>query len=340
MKKNILLIFTGGTIGSQLSGDTINTDGSAGFKLLQRFAEHDAKPDSVSFKTLQPLQILSENLHPSHWPQIIAAIEAEDLSQFAGIIVTHGTDSLAFSAAALSLYFNGLSIPLLLVSSDLPLKNPQANGVANFLCAVEFIRQIGLAGVFVPYRNPGQATLIHLGSRLSSCLPLSSDFISVQSQAWMRFENGCFYSLQNLAPAARSPIALKPDFSKRILLIRPYPGLDYAAYNLDKIDAVLHDLYHSGTACASAAAGEQYSLVEFVKRCTGQGIKIYLAPALYSESAYASTRELLDEGAEMIWNTSLEAAYAKLLLAYGNFDTPQAISGYLAQNLAHEQLGN
>jgi L-asparaginase len=338
MKKNILLVFTGGTIGSQLSGDTINTDGKAGFKLLQRFAEQDPKPDSVSFKTLQPLQILSENLHPSHWPQIIAAIEAEDLSQIDGIIVTHGTDSLAFSAAALGLYFNALTIPLLLVSSDLPLDNPQANGVANFLCAVEFIRQLGLAGVFVPYRNPGHVMQIHLGSRLSSCLPLSSDFISVQSQAWMRFEDGRFQPLQDLELGTRSPIALKPDFSKRILLVRPYPGLDYSAYNLDSVDAVLHDLYHSGTACASGAVGEQYSLVEFVKRCAGRGIKIYLAPALYSESAYASTRELLDCGAEMIWNTSLEAAYAKLLLAYGNFETPQAISAYLVRNVAHEQL--
>ncbi|WP_020484221.1 asparaginase [Methylomonas sp. MK1] len=338
MKKNILLVFTGGTIGSQLSGNTINTDGSAGYKLLQLFAEQDPKPGSVSFKSLQPLQILSENLHPSHWPQIIASIEAEDISQFDGIIITHGTDSLAFSAAALSLYFNGLSIPLLLVSSDLPLDNPQANGVANFLCAVEFIRQLGRAGVFVPYRNQGQAMLIHLGCRLSSCLPLSSDFISVQSQAWMRFEDGRFQPLQNLALGTRSPIALKPDFSKRILVIRPYPGLDYSVYNLDNVDAVLHDLYHSGTACASSAAGEQYSLVEFVKHCTRQGVKIYLTPALYSESAYASTRELLDVGAEMIWNTSLEAAYAKLLLAYGNFDTTQAISGFLAQNLGHEQL--
>ncbi|MDT4289357.1 asparaginase domain-containing protein [Methylomonas sp. MO1] len=338
MKKNILLVFTGGTIGSQLRGDTISTDGNAGFKLLQRFAEQDPKPNSVNFKTLQPVQILSENLHPSHWPQIIASIEAEDLSQFDGIIVTHGTDSLAFSAAALSLYFNGLSIPLLLVSSDLPLDNPQANGVANFLCAVEFIRQLGRAGVFVPYRNPGQAMLIHLGCRLSSCLPLSSDFISVQSQAWMRFEDGRFQPLQILELGTRSPIALKPDFSKRILVIRPYPGLDYSAYNLDNVDAVLHDLYHSGTACASSAAGEQYSLVEFVKHCIRQGVKIYLTPALYSESAYASTHELLDVGAEMIWNTSLEAAYAKLLLAYGNFDTPPAISGFLAQNLAHEQL--
>lgn len=338
MKKNILLVFTGGTIGSQLDGDTIDTNGNMGFKLLQRFAEQDNQPDSVSFKTLQPLQILSENLHPGHWPQLIASIEAEDLSQFDGIIVTHGTDSLAFSAAALSLYFNRLNIPLLLVSSDLPLGHPQANGMANFICAVEFIRQLGLAGVFVPYRNPGQTMQLHLGSRLASCLPLSSDFISVQSRTWMRYQNGRFEALNSQDSEACSPMALKPEFSKRILLIRPYPGLDYTMFNLEHVDLVLHDLYHSGTACALTAAGEQYSLVEFVKHCAGCGLKVYLAPSVYSENAYASTRELLECGAEMIWNISLEAAYAKLLLAYGNFSSEREISVFLQQNLAWERV--
>lgn len=338
MKNNILLVFTGGTIGSALSGNTINTDGNAGFKLLQCFAEQYSESKSVHFKTLTPLQILSENLHPSDWPRIIAAIEAEDLRQFDGIIVTHGTDSLAYSAAALSLYFNDLSLPLLLVSSDRPLDDPKANGVANFKCAVEFIRQLRLAGVFVPYRNPGQSMLVHLGSRLSSCLPLGSDFISVQSQAWMRFENGGFQTLQQLPSGSLSPVSLRPDFSTRILLTRPYPGLDYTAFNLDNVDLVLHDLYHSGTACTLTAAGNRYSLVEFSKRCTAQGIKTYSAPALYSESAYASTRALLDCGVEMIWNVSLETAYTKLLLAYGNFDNASEISNFLKQNLAHEHV--
>jgi len=160
----------------------------------------------------------------------------------------------------------------------------------------------------------------------------------VQSQACMRFENSRFQPMPNLDQSPRLPIVLKPEFSKRLLLIRPYPGLDYNLFNLDKVDLVLHDLYHSGTACASAAVGSQYSLAEFVKRCADQGKTVYLAPALYSESAYASTRELLDCGAQMLWNISLETAYAKLLLAYGNFAVPQAISMFLERDLAYEHV--
>ncbi|MDD1622074.1 MAG: asparaginase domain-containing protein [Methylococcaceae bacterium] len=335
--KSILLVFTGGTIGSKAEGGTINTSDLAGYKLLQLFAERHGDPASARFKTLQPLRILSENLHPKHWRQLIAAIEDEGLSGYDGVIVTHGTDTLAFSAAVLGLYFNRLNIPMLLVSSDLPLDNPDANGLPNFLTAVEFIRQIPQGGVFVSYKNPGQIQQIHLATRLASCLQLGSDFISVQNKPFMHFEGGCFRRLHAL-PELSQPVSLKADFSARILLIRPYPGLDYSQFSLDGVDAVLHDLYHSGTACASAVWGENHNLVEFIKRCRQRNLKIYLAPAIKSDSVYGSTRELLAAGAEMIWNLSLEAAYAKLLLAYGNFDDPQAINRFLAQDNAWEHV--
>lgn len=335
--KSILLVFTGGTIGSQVEEGTIDTNDAAGFKLLQLFAAQDRDPASVNFKILRPLQILSENLHPDHWRQIIAAIEAEDLRIYDGIIVTHGTDTLAFSAAALGLYFNHLQIPMMLVSSDLPLGHPQANGLPNFLSAVEFIRAIGLAGVFVSYRNLGQAQAIHLATRLASCLPLGSDFISVQSKPFMCLEDGEFRYLHALSERCE-PVSLKADFSARMLLIRPYPGIDYSQFNLEDVDLVLHDLYHSGTACTSLELGGQYSLVEFIKRCRQHDLKIYLAPAVKSESAYSSTRLLLAQGAEMIWNLSLEAAYAKLLLAYGNFDDAAVISRFLDTDIAWEHV--
>ncbi|WP_445372016.1 asparaginase [Methylomonas sp. HW2-6] len=338
MNKNILLVFTGGTIGSQVTGSIVDTSAAAGFKLLALFADHYPEAGSITFKSQQPLRILSENLHTQHWPQIIAAIEAEDLNQFDGIIVTHGTDTLAFSAAALGLYFHKLPIPLLLVSSDLPLDSPQANGLANFCCAVEFIRRGGQPGVYVPYRNPGQDQQVHLATRLSSCLPLSSDFISIQSQPFMRFSDGRFETLAQPDSSSRQSANLKPDFSARILLVRPYPGLDYTAFNPEGFDVVLHDLYHSGTACASNSAGDRFSLVAFIRKCREKDRKVYLAPALRSESAYASTSDLIAAGAEMVWNMSLEAAYAKLLLALGNFTESEQVSEFLRLDLAYEHV--
>lgn len=332
----ILLVFTGGTIGSLNENGNIDLDPNAAFKLISLFQQRYPAADAIQFKTLRPLQILSENLHPKDWETLIAAIETENHAEFDGIIITHGTDTLAFSAAALGLYFNRLSKPILLVSSNLPLENPQANGIPNLIAAVDFIRQQALPGVFVAYQNPGSPLHIHQGTRLLSCLPLSGDFISIQSQPLQEYQQGQFVAFYQ--PAASTPQALRANFGRRILLIRPYPGLDYRQFKLDDVDAVLHDLYHSGTACTRDDYGQQHALSAFIRDCRQRQLPVYLAPALYSDSAYNSTRQLLEQGACMIWNQTLEVAYAKLLLAYGNHYEPAAITALLSHNLAGEMV--
>lgn len=335
--KNILLVFTGGTIGSQLQNGMIDTDQNAGFKLLQLFQQHYPDQIQLSFKSIQINPILSENVHPQFWQQVIATIEAEDLDNIDGIIVTHGTDTLAFSAAALGIYFNQIKIPMLLISSDLPLENPNANGLKNFICAVDYIQQKHEAGVFVPYQNPGLPMHIHIATRISSCLPLSSDFISVQSKPYLLFENGKFTNLHELPTRPTPSYSLKNQFA-RILLIKPYPGLNYAHFNLDNIDAVLHDLYHSGTACTSEQWGQQHSLLVFSEHCQQRNIPLFLAPSVKTEAVYSSTQQLFTQNTNMIWNTSLESAYAKLALAYANFTDNQTINDFLMRNIAWEQV--
>lgn len=344
--KKILIVFTGGTIGSAAEDGTVATSSAASFKLLQLFQAHYAEHADIQFDTLQPLQLLSENLAPPAWKIIIEAIDSAQPDGYDGIIVTHGTDTLAYSAAALSFYFHALAKPLLLVSSDYPLDNASGNGLANFLCAVEFIRQAISNGVFVPYRNAGQHMQIHRGSRLTCSLQLSSDFYSVQNKSFMQFDGSRFSptGLQKnndevLEAKAAQKFLLKPAFSNRILMIKPYPGLDYRHFNLAGVDAVLHDLYHSGTACATAQWGHNHSLIEFLKECRNKSIPVYLAPAVKSENAYQSTRELLAHGAIMLWNLSIEAAYVKLMLAYGNFPSDaQKIAGFIESDIAHETI--
>jgi L-asparaginase/Glu-tRNA(Gln) amidotransferase subunit D len=363
--KNILVVFTGGTIGSTASEGTINTFSAAPFKLIQQFQQHYKSHQQINFRTIQPLQILSENLAPCVWQTLISAIEAQQPDQYDGIIITHGTDTLAYTAAALSFYFNAIKIPMLLVSSDYPLDDSRANGLGNFICAVEFILQNIQAGIFVPYRNQQQITQVHRGSRLASSLQLSGDFFSVQGKSFMQFESRQFSLLNPTTKSiltnngrlsedeacpercrrgrvkgiiqTRMPHA-KANFSERILMIKPYPGLNYAHFNLDDVDAVLHDLYHSGTACASAQWGKNYSLLEFIKRCEERNIKVYLAPAIKSTDAYQSTRILLEQGAEMIWNMSIEAAHVKLILAYGNFSNEQKIMEFMDMDIAGEHV--
>lgn len=335
--KKILVVFTGGTIGSSLDGHTINTAAINRFKLLAGYRERYARATQVEFETISPVEILSENLNPLVWTQVMRAIDAYNLNDIAGIIVTHGTDTLAFSACALSYYYQNLGIPMLLVSSDFPLTDTRANGLDNFDAAVAFILDRLEKGVFVAYRNQGQAMQIHLGTRLASCLQLSSEFMSVQAKAYLHFIDNQF---SELYPPTRKkqPQPLKALFSTRVVMVKPYPGLDYSVFNLSGVEAVLHDLYHSGTACVSATWGKQYNLLHFIERCISEGVRVYLAPGLSSPNQYSSTQALLDLGAVMLWDMTLEAAYVKLLMAYGNFTDFQDIKNIMQRNIAHEIL--
>lgn len=334
--KNILLIMTGGTIGSTLKKNTVDTSDAATYSLLQRFNADYPSADQIHFKTRQLTSILSENIQPEFWQILIQAIESETIENYDGIIITHGTDTLAFTAAALGLYFNAINIPLLLVSSHLPLQHPDANGFHNFMCAVDYIVQNQPAGVFVPYQNPGHDMTVHRGIHLLSSLPLSSDFISARFSSDMRYEAGQFIHV-NTIPYEQQPVRLKPIFSARILLIRPYPGLDYRNLKLTGIDCVLHDLYHSGTACALDENNPQSALY-VLNQCQKQGLTVYFAPIEKRAAVYSTTRQLLENGAEFIWDMTLEAAYAKLLLAFGNFDSDPTRRQFLDTNIAGEKI--
>jgi len=106
INKKILLVFTGGTIGSLASQGCIKTTDNAPSILLQLFESHYPDSHQVQFKIIRPLNLLSENLHPVIWQNLLTAITAEQPEQYDGIIVTHGTDTLSYTAAALSFYFH------------------------------------------------------------------------------------------------------------------------------------------------------------------------------------------------------------------------------------------
>ena len=323
----ILVIFTGGTIGSSLCNSEINTDASTHFLLLSQFQSR--YPDvAIHFTTLKPYEILSENLMPIIWTTLIETIEKANPAHYDGIIVTHGTDTLAYTAAALNFYFYASKTPIFLVSSQYPLSNEEANGLDNFSYAVGCIVNQNLHGVFVPYKNPyTQNVTLHHGAHLTCSPQLSSDFFSITP----RHEHFFLRELEREKP-------LIPHFSTRILLIKPFPGIDYTCFNLENVDVVLHDLYHSGTACTTMAHGLTHSLRCFITQCHARNIDVFLAPALKSSNNYQSTLELTRQGAKMIWNMTIEAAYVKLLLAYGNCGNADDILYFLNDNIAGEQI--
>lgn len=140
---NIAVIFTGGTIGSSIQDQYVSTDAQAPYHLLSMYGQSRnscLSKEAVDFTTYAPYTTLSEYLDGSHLNRLIACIRNVLVTDTDGIIVTHGTDTLPYTAAALGMIFAYAKVPIILVSSNYILDDPRANGLVNFSAAVDYIR--------------------------------------------------------------------------------------------------------------------------------------------------------------------------------------------------------
>lgn len=317
--KQIAVLFTGGTIGSRrLDKHRVNL-GTAPYTLLTQY-EEECPQSGVTFLTGEPLHLLSENMHPQHWVAMDRAVRTLPLDTLSGVVLTHGTDTLAYSAAALSLLLSDLSIPVLLVSSHYPLEDARQNGRQNFRAAVDFIKQAGVPGVYAPICQQGE-TAYYEGGTLLQAQGLTHVFRSVDGP-FGRWEEGTV-RLTRTAKAPQTPVfGPNPKASGEILTILPHPGLDYRHFDLENHPpkAVLHLLYHSATACLDGARGGQCDSAVFIRACVSRGIDVYLAPIGKDGGVYPSTSALEQAGAIPLPGLTEEAAFARLSLAYGTFE--------------------
>ena len=303
------VIFTGGTIGSQHTASGIAPSSEAPRQLLIDYQKRTG--DKTAFPTAEPYRILSENLHFSNIAQLADCIR-DKAAQWDGIIVTHGTDTLQYTATALS-YLLGLeSTPVVLVSSNYPLSDERANGLDNFCGAVDFLRQHQDArGVYVSYKNTGEALRIHRGARLLSH-PAFSDRICSLGSAAFEQKNGFFAPVDGFFEKEdeQSPFQAT-GFSKytgRVLFLQIHPGMAYPT--LDKADAVLLKCYHSGT-----LPTDSEELRRFAKNAKDKDIPIFLTGVPTGGTAYASGNAFAALGFIQAPPISPIAAYMKLCLA-------------------------
>ena len=320
--KKILVILTGGTIGSKSDHQNINIDTVCAYSLIENYQAKYGR--DVIFDIEQPFQVLSENMTFSHWMQLIAVFQKIDTSLYSGIILTHGSDTLPYTAAMIGYLFHSFPIPILLIASNYALTDHRSNGLTNFRSSVLFILKSQIKGVFCIYQNPDSTVQVHLATRIMEANHYCDRFTSYGSQSFGQMsEEGFRYhnvpqnpSIPSIHSSKATLLAKDIFLENSVLVIRSYPGLDYRQLDLLSTPpkAVLHYLYHSAT--ANTLPGH-HSLPEFVKKCNSQGIDVYTASYKdVTDRQYASSEVILASGAIPLMNISMEAAYMKLLLLY------------------------
>ncbi len=315
----IHVIFTGGTIGSRLHGEGIGTDSNAPHELLQKYKE--ATGDETVFPAVVPYTILSENLKFYHITMLANCIR-EEAKKCDALIVTHGTDTLPFTAVALSYILGNEHIPVVLVSSNYILSDERANGVKNFLAAVNFLRsQKDARGVYVSYRNNGEHTKIFRGARLLAHLPPTDDVHALGGALAVQ-KNKVFHTVPGYTEKsdAQPPISAEglEEASERVLFLRAHPRMVYPDPDPD-CAAVLIETYHSGTLCTASSG-----LKRFADIAAARGLPVFLA-GITGERVYESTDLYPSLGLIPLPRMSPVAAYMKLCLAIGNGLDPKTV---------------
>ncbi len=347
------VIFTGGTIGSQVGGDGyISTHAQAPFLLLAQYQDWSRNrecEDSIEFILRQPYCVLSENLQGQQLQQLIVCIQ-DFLEQEKpeGIIVTHGTDTLQYTSAVLGYVFSHVSCPIVLVSSNYVLTDERANGLLNFIFAVEFIKGKYGTGVFVSYCNEGSYPHIHRGTRLMSPLAYSDWVFSIEDSYYGAFvcENGPVEGMQDwgrlkfvkgtvrderesmpglLAERHPREIVLSDDTGS-IMQMHPFVGMKYPPIP-DGTKIILHSSYHSGT------IGISEDLKAFAELARERQIPFYLI-GLSSKASHYETVKMYEENLILpLFDTAYIAQYCKAWLAVSNHLDIRAV---MEQEMAYD----
>ncbi|MDL2323984.1 asparaginase [Ruminococcaceae bacterium OttesenSCG-928-A16] len=323
-QKQILFLTTGGTIAS-IAGEDGLTPAAGPDITLAISREFGCKVEPKELFRLD-----SSNIQPEEW-QLLAAEINEAHKKFDGIVVTHGTDTLAYTAAMLSYMLQGVPVPVVLTGSQLPMGHPLTDAPENLHTAFAMALS-GRGGVYVAF-----ARKIMLGTRAVKARTRSFNaFESINLPPIAKEDaRGLVFS----QPAAQPrPYHYRPSMGGPVFLLKVVPG------TAPSIIPALAGLGYKGLVIEAFGAGGLHvlrrNLVEELRKITQNGISVVVvSQCLYEPSdftLYEVGRQALSAGVIEGRDMTSEAAVTKLMWALGNTTTPEEVRKMFAVSLAGE----
>ena len=326
--KKVLILATGGTIACR-AGDAGMTPESAPPALLGAL---DALSSNYALTYRVALNLDSSNIQPEEWQLIARGVYAA-LPDFDGIVVTHGTDTMAYTASMLAFMLQNLDKPVVFTGSQIPIDSPLSDAQSNLATALAAIDH-GVVGVTIAFNHK----LIR-GCRAVKVRTMGFDaFESVNvSNRGQFFADGVRLLSDRVEPGPGGCV-LKDALSTRVFLLKLIPGTDPAMVDQ------LGELGYRGVVLETFGAGGLHSLRRdlpaAIRRLVEKGVAVVLcSQCLYEQSdfsLYEVGRRVLATGAIPGLDMTTEAAVTKLMWALGQTDTLDGVREIFAQNLAGE----
>lgn len=332
----ILIIYTGGTIGMV---NDVNTGALIPFnfnQIQQNVPELARLNYDLEVYSFDPI-LDSSNMHPEIWAEM-AQLISDKYDEFDGFVILHGSDTMAFTASALSFMLQDLSKPVVLTGSQLPIGEIRTDAKENLITALEIAAT----------KNNGLAKIPEVCIYFDSQLFRGNRSIKYNSEKFEAFrspnypilaEAGVHLTFFNnyILPQPRKPLKVLLNFNSNIGVLKMYPGISAQAVKAithSSVDAIVLETFGSGNTttadwfinCLQEAVDSGKIIVD-ISQCQRGSVEL---------GKYETSKKLQQMGVISGYDMTFEATITKLMYLMGQGLTKEEVIELMEQSLRGE----
>ena len=332
----ILLLSTGGTIASKVDYRT-----GAVTPILTAEELNSSVPELATIANIDAEVLFSEyseNIMPEHWLKIAEKIKEFSKSDYTGIIIAHGTDTMHYTSSFLSFALAGFPIPIVLVGSQRSSDRASSDAALNLIGATKFIIESNTKGIYiVMHQDENDDTIAcHLGTRVRKnhtskrgafqTIGGNPAFIIAENQIQKNISKD-FFKINEFQS--------KINVDTKVALVKYHPGYDPNLLN-QLIENGYKGIIFEGTGLGHIGK----VMYENVKKANEKGIFLGMTSQCIDGrigmTVYESGRDLLDLGIIPLENMIPEVALVKAMWAIGNYQNIDEVKKIMLKNIASE----
>lgn len=339
----IALISTGGTIASKVDYRTGGVH--AAISASDLYASIPELGNYASVDTEELLNEYSENLKPEHWSLIANKVAQKVKSgRYQGIIISHGTDTMHYTASALSFALQNLPIPVVLVGAQRSSDRPSSDAALNLVGGIVFAIKSNYSGVFVAMHASSSDDVIacHVGTRVRKNHTSRRDAFESIDVAPVALIKGnivemqhCEIKLQKRGSSSEC-FVVKPDYDSKVILLKYHPGFDPELIKHAAVNARYKVIILEGTGLGHIGK-ESFSEIQ---KAIESGLMVFMTSQCVwgkvKMTVYDTGRDLLNIGVIPLSDMITETAIVKAMWVLANSKDTESAKKIMQENIANE----